>query len=216
MVVPVVLPLAAFDIAHADRRDMRVRLLLVLLTVGLGSLCLSACGAGGDHSATSRLSSAESGASVASAGKDADDDQDNPSGKHYDEDDYAVLLYGEPADAADRRALTRLTSRYYTAASADHGLSVCRLIYSKIAHSVVSDFGASSGLSGKTCASFMTQLLRRDRHELRPVREVTDIRVEGDRGSAVLRFVAMNDRHILFRREHGIWKLGVLLPVGLP
>jgi hypothetical protein len=150
------------------------------------------------------------------AHKDADNDNDNPSGSRYDEDDYAVLLFGEPATAAESRELTLLIRSYYMAARAYDGASACRMIYSKLANSAVGDFGAPSGLSGKTCASLMTQLLERDRRELQPIREVRDIRVEGDHASAMLRFASMSDRHAMFLREHGVWKLDLLLPVELP
>lgn len=167
----------------------------------------------------------EAASSVISSGsrlpRDSDEDKDSPGGGRYDEDDNAVLNFGKAADTSQALAITRLVRRYYAAASASDGAEACALIYSPVAESAVEDYGASPDQTSphaKSCETVVSGLFKRHPELAAKARsiEVTYVRVEGDRGLAVLRFGRRTVRRVLVHHEHGAWKMGVLLDMGVP
>jgi hypothetical protein len=153
---------------------------------------------------------------------DDDQDNDNPSKSQYDADDDPVLYLGHAASAADRQGIAHLVKRYYGVAAAGDGAAACSLIYSSLAESVPEDYGQSPGppsLRGKTCAVVVSKLLKQHRQSLvadRASLTVTRVRVSGSSGLALLRFGTKTERRVLVCREGGVWRMDVLLDIGVP
>jgi hypothetical protein len=217
-----------------EKGRTKMRLLFALLAIALFGVGAVACGSASKGTrSTPRVASdpAANGATtkVASSATlsqsqsplptDNDYDNDNPSNSHYDQDDNAVLYFGHATSAAEARAIMALVKRYYAAAVASDGATACSLIYSIVAESVPEGYGQLPALRGKTCAVVVSKLFKKHHRELVAEvagLEVTHVRVEGDRGLALLRFRTMPERRVLVHREHGVWKMGVLLDIGVP
>jgi hypothetical protein len=213
-----------------------MKLLLTLPAVVLLGVGATACGGVGKGPVSASQSSsnaAVAGSAVVrtassatpvqpSPKKDSDGDGDNLTNSFYDTDDKAILAYGHAASAAEVQAVTAVVKRYYAAASAGDGATACSLIYSILAESIAEDYGRPPGppaLRGKTCAVVMSKLFKQRHQQLTAdvfTLKVTGVRVDGKRGSALLSFRRMPDRHILVHRERGAWKIYTLLDAGLP
>lgn len=143
---------------------------------------------------------------------DRDGDSDN------NNDDYA---YGHPASAADKRAVTALVKRYYTAAAAGNGARACSLIYSLFAEDIPEVYGEPPGppaLRGSTCATVMSKLFRQNHHQLMvdlAELKVTDVRVKRRHALALLGFKTTPPRDIRVHRERGAWKIDEVLDSGV-
>lgn len=128
-----------------------------------------------------------------------------------------IRTYGHVAGATDRQAVTTLVKRYYATAVAGDGAKACTMIYSTLEEAVPNDYGKPPGrpeLKGKTCAVVLSKLFR-DRRE-QPTTDlttiqVTGVRVDGDRGFALLRSRTMPAGEIGVERETGEWKIDSLL-----
>lgn len=154
--------------------------------------------------------------------KDRDNDADNKTGSYYDDDDKSIRAFGHAAGAADRRAITALVKRYFTLAAAGDGSRACSLLHPALAKAVPESYGQPPGpayLRGKTCAQVITKLFMRDHEQLNAYLgnlEVTGVRLDRNRGLAVLRFARLPGRQIQVEREHKTWKIGELLDRELP
>jgi hypothetical protein len=147
---------------------------------------------------------------LASRSRDRDDDLDHNS------DDGGVLGFGHAADAADRRSVTRLVTRYFAAAANADGASGCRMLTPLVAETVAERDGGSPQLSGSTCAVVLSKLFARYHSALVEKQRtlmVTGVRVQGARALAILEFPTMPEkiRQIDGRRVRGSWKLFELL-----
>jgi hypothetical protein len=108
-----------------------------------------------------------------------------------DADDYAVLDFGHPASATERRKILALVRRYYAVAVAEDGPKACSMLYPSAAKEVVEEDGRLPGLTGSTCAVVISKLFKQrhrqivaDLHSFKAVR----VRIEGFDGYVVLRF----------------------------
>jgi hypothetical protein len=155
--------------------------------------------------------------------RDRDGDYDNSGNGTYDKDDSVVLRYGHAAGASDRQAVAAVVKRYYAAAAAGDGAKGCSLIYSIFAETIPEDYGrppaGPPALRGKTCAAVMSKVFKQSQPQLAAdyaTLKVTGVRLEGNRGWALLSFKAMPARSILVHSERGAWKIYALLDTGLP
>lgn len=131
---------------------------------------------------------------VASNRSAQENDRDND-GDHND-DDGRVLFYGHAASAADRRGSVALVTSYFAAAAAADGAKACALLVPLLAESVVEEDGRSPALRGRTCAEVMSKLFRlhhRTLVEKRAALQVIAVRVEGNKGLAVLNFPGIRE-----------------------
>jgi hypothetical protein len=151
--------------------------------------------------------------------RDSDGDVDDPAHTHYDADDSAVLYFGHAAGDTDRRAVTGLIKRYYAAAAADNGVSVCSLVYALQAELAAESYGEQLGLPNSDCAVVMSKLMQR-RHAQAVAEaaalEVLRVRIEGNRGVVVLRVGKPPVRHVFVRKDHGVWRMNVFFDIPLP
>jgi hypothetical protein len=151
---------------------------------------------------------------------DADFDNDtNEDTGYYDSDDNGIRAYGHAASAADRRTIATLVSRYFAAAAAGDGTKACPLIYSILAEAIPEDYGQPPGPAyarGKTCAVVMSKLFEHSRSQVAGGFEVTGVRVEGNQARALLGSRTIPASFIVAKREHGVWKIDVLLGQPLP
>jgi hypothetical protein len=112
------------------------RLVRLALAAILGGLLLTGCGHSGKSGGSSTRADAPS---TALPGRDADNDNDDPTGTHYDSDDNVVLYYGQPANQADKRAIAAAIRSYYLAAAAGAGKRACATLYSLTAETAAED-----------------------------------------------------------------------------
>lgn len=174
---------------------------LALLTIALLSLSIAACGGAG-NSASHGSSSVKSGA----VKRDRDDDGDN------NDDDAGVLDYGHAAGPADRQALMALIRSYYAAAAAADGAKACALLMPFIAEAVAENYGFQPGLHGKTCATVLSKLFKRQHALLAGKYETLKfyaLRVDEDKALTVLSFATLPEvREIAERRDSsGAWRV---------
>jgi hypothetical protein len=209
-----------------------MRWLLALLAMTLLGLNITACGGagkGGKTSSDAPSNVAATGDATAASSterqfkRDTDKDNDNPTDSYYDDDDNPILHYGQAANVSEARVISKVIGRYYTAAAAANGAAVCSLLNSVVAGSIVEEYGQGPGRSGppgKTCATVVSRLFKRSHRELADelsTLEVTSVRVEGQRGWALLRFGSSRaPGRMLTHREGSVWKIGQLLRSGMP
>jgi hypothetical protein len=206
-----------------------MRSVLTLPSIALLGLSIGACGGAGKGSGSAPRPSPSSAAvrTVSSATSprgylridgDADDGPD-----HRDTDNYGLRHYGHVADAADRWAIAALVKRYYDAGAAGDGATACALIDSGLASSpslgekaeaVYPPAPSVQPLRGWSCARIVSLLFEEDHRRLAADHAsvvVTGVRVEGNKGLALLGFSTTPERWIPLRREHGGWKVEALL-----
>jgi hypothetical protein len=153
---------------------------------------------------------------------DRDNDYDNSSGSYYDQDDNGVRYAGHAASAAQARAVASVVRRFYQVAAAEDGAAGCSTLMSRDAHTIAEDLGRSAShheLRGNTCPVVMSKLFKQNHQQLSAYAarlRVTGVRLEGERGIAVLGFGSLPGREIEVVREGGAWKINVLLDSELP
>jgi hypothetical protein len=143
-------------------------------------------------------------------------------------DDRFIRLYGRAAGTLDRQAIVGLVRRYFAVALAGDGVVACSMLSSKLAKqadlaaAVPRDYVSPdvSALRGKPCSQFMSLLFGQAHEQLAYADvaslEVTVVRVQGDRGLAVLAFRTASERYIPLQREHGTWKIDAPLDGEIP
>jgi hypothetical protein len=100
-------------------------------------------------------------------------------------------------------------------AAAGNGSAVCAELVPRLAKAVSVDYGqpeASSVHGGKTCGAVVSRLLEKARSDFSAPVEVTDVRVIGNEGSALLGFETAPAGYIAVKRENGTWGVAQLLP----
>lgn len=217
------------------------RTLLACAAIALPVAGAYACGAASSSSrpATARSSGSSTAGSVATtttvspfsvaelAKRDQDGDIDRLTQSRYDRDNDAIPGFGQPADAADRRAIVALIKRYYKVAAAGDGAQACSLQYALSAELVVEEHHRGKGppsLQGDTCAQIMSKLLARHHRELAEDisggYRVLAVQVHFNQGYALVRFAAprafheLRELRMLVHREHGGWKMDKPLDDG--
>jgi hypothetical protein len=197
-----------------------MRPLLALLATAVLSFAILACGdtakKASPQPSTSNAPGTNSSVTptqtTVNSAPDSDKDDD------HNNDDYA---YGHRADAVDTLEVTRLLKRYYTAAVADDGKRGCSLIYSNLVKEIPYFYGGSPNypaLRGKTCAAVMAKVFKPHRRRLivdLATLKVTELRVKGPEGLALLSFREMPHRNILVYHEGNVWKINELLDMNL-
>jgi hypothetical protein len=199
----------------------------MLATIASVSMIMSGCGETDTSGSNDRTSSslgatalrasataksASSPPTQASRSSDIDGDSDN------NDDDYA---YGNAASPADRRAVTEMVKRYYTAAAAMDGVKGCSLIYSLLAEEIPELYGEipdSPQLKGTTCSVVMSKLFKENHSRLvsdAATLQVRSVRVMHNRALVMMSFRSMPQRDILVHREHRTWRIDELLDTKL-
>jgi hypothetical protein len=216
------------------RRSKTKPLLALLALLGVG---VTACGGAGNGTASSSRPSSNAAATGGAATTTAsgttstqghligDGDGDEDTYSRYD--DQRIRGYGHEANTTDRRAVTALVKRYYATAAAGDGATACPLIYSRLAKGsnlaeAAEGYAPPPGappLRGKSCAYIMPLLFKQNHQQLIAdvtTLDVTDVRVEGHHGLALLAFRTTPEREISVEREGGAWKIDSLLDEELP
>ncbi len=149
---------------------------------------------------------------------DQDGDTDSNGKTYFDGDDSRILRYGRPAGEPAKREITALVKRYYAAANAENGVKACSMIYSIYAEAVPEDYGTSppgpAWARGNTCGQVMDRIFAHAHDEIAskfPKLRVTEVRVKGRRGLAVLRFAKIPPSEVAVRLEGKAWRLSTLL-----
>lgn len=184
-----------------------MKLLVALLVLAPFVWGMTACGTGSDTVSSSHTSSAagvDTGASAASA---------KAALVHPQNDDY-ISTYGHEAREPEKRRISDLVKRYYTAALAGEGAVACSFVYSTLAKSVAEDYGTAGSPHSTNCAAVLPKLFRHapglSAADLAST-TVTGVRLRGNRGFVQLSSKAMRTGEISIEREGRTWKLGALL-----
>jgi hypothetical protein len=152
--------------------------------------------------------------------KDHKEDEDTDSrfhenSRYHDADDSGVVTYGQSADAIDIQRVRTAIKRYYAMGSAGDGNAACADLVPHLAKSIPVDYGrfGPSYLRGaSTCGAVLTRLFERSRSDFPIPVEVTDVRVNGNEGVALLGFTTMPAGYIAIEREQGAWWVAEMLP----
>jgi hypothetical protein len=218
--------------------------LLALFAIALLSVSVIACGgaskgtgstshvssnaaATGGTQATTPSSTTPSGSATTSSTTTTvshpKDSNDGDSDSNNGDDDLEVLDYGHAANAANERTITALLKRYYAAAAAGDGATFCSQTFSLIAEAIVEDYGGATGpanLRGKTCAVVESKALKLEHQKMAAdaaTLEVTGVRINGQKGLALLRFGTRSEqRYIRVRLEFGVWKIYAMSDSAMP
>jgi hypothetical protein len=154
---------------------------------------------------------------------DADGDNDSKSLRnksYHDSDDLALTTWGRAADPTDERSITALVKRYYRIAAAEGGAGACKLTYILFAEAIPEDYGQPPGppaIRGKTCAEVLTKLFRLEHGKLvadNASIRVTGVRVDGQKGRALVGFASTPASYLQMHRERGAWR--VVGPIAVP
>jgi hypothetical protein len=204
---------------------------LALLSVGLLSACIAACGSASKETSSHTSSSAHTDTTTGSASlapapvqSAVDADKDNDLSAPYDDkSNDSLLSSGHRAGPSEARAITALLKRYYAAAAAENGLRACAMLYSTLAEAVAEDYGQSPPgppyMKGTTCPAVLRMAFGHFHPQIAlelPKLEVAHVRLVEGHGLVVLRFGALPERQIAVRRERHTWKLATLLDSELP
>jgi hypothetical protein len=185
----------------------------------LASLGLLGCSHSNGDSAPGRpgdsryaVTAAASHDSRAPAPVDSNDGDPDPNV----EDDYFIVGYGHPANAAERHAVATVVKRYYEVAATGNGAKLCSMLTEVLAESMPEQYAGG----GTTCAAAVSLILRRNHRELTSkaaTLRVTGIRTEAGVALAIFRVATSRyPRRIAVKFEHGRWKLKAFVDSGIP
>jgi len=218
--------------------------ILAVALMGLAGGCGGSSGGAGGSSQTSSGSAAANGSasvgSTSSSGSQASGGASQGSGagkagaqasrsrsqresnadlaRRYPHGDNSIQTFGRKGDEADRHAVNDVVKRYYGALAAGDGTAACALVSAGLARQFVAGLGRSPTLKGKGCGAILSLLFKARGRQLRASMvglEVTSVRIEGDKGFALLRSKEMPAGEIPVVREHGEWKVAGLIGSGL-
>ncbi|HEY2632239.1 MAG TPA: hypothetical protein VGI26_07670 [Solirubrobacteraceae bacterium] len=147
--------------------------------------------------------------------KDAPDGDEDPGSN----DDEPVIDFGQPASAADMKAISTLVKRFYAATSTADGRAICSLIYNVLAEEIPENYENSPGLKGRTCAEVIGKVFApRRRQTIRELRKlkVTRVRVEGAKGLIIVSLGKRPEPYFLVHRQGTEWKMQRLFITTLP
>jgi hypothetical protein len=206
------------SVFHSQRMGVRrlLRTLTACAAVAVAAVGITACGSGDKGSA----GKAPAATTVPST-HDEDGDIDSlGQGGRYDNDNDAILGWGPPAGAVDRRAIVALVRRYYETAAAGDGAKACSMLDPLMVEAVKEGRNGGSGPQsppGSTCAQIMTSLFQRRHREL--VEDVAAFRIavvqqHGNRAMALTDFSPTRLWQVLVRRTHGVWRMDTPLYSG--
>jgi hypothetical protein len=153
---------------------------------------------------------------------DRDNDSDNRTHSYFDADDRSMRDFGRAASTRDRRAIERLVWRYFAVADAEDGATACTMIVSTLARAIPEDLGRGAGplyARGATCGAVVSKIFVHYHRQIAahvPTLAVSDVRVSGDRGVAVMAFKGLPGRLMHVVRERGTWMVGGVLDLELP
>lgn len=146
---------------------------------------------------------------------------------YRDGDDEAVLVYGRQAGPADARSVETLVERYYGAAASGDGARACALTAPAFALTIPAHHeeelgsnapaGAAVLLRGATtCPGVLSRLFKRLHAELAAPVRVTEVRVKGGYGYALLGSATLPASFIAVGHETGSWQVEGLLGRPVP
>jgi hypothetical protein len=215
-----------------------MRSLLALSMTVLGAVGLASCGGAGTGSSSTTQTPASvvttTGSAATTTGVppgsylhlDGDTDNDDTShpSSHLDDDKPLLDQYGHHATDADKQAVTAVVKSYYAAAAAEEAAKACSLLYSSLASGLAPTPGQGAGPAaqgtGKTCADGVPVLYKHQHDQLVAddvaTMVVTDVRLKGNLGLAVLGFRTKPEGEILVERERGTWKVDALFDSQIP
>jgi hypothetical protein len=220
-----------------------VKWLLALLAATLLSLGACACGGTGGATSSRAAASALADASGATAHFRGDGDDDDEAGQrtgnpndhdadfdydtgtasqsYEDRDDRGVFAFGQPASAADERAIAALVKRYFKAAAAVNGARACTMIVARrVKYIGGEDYNNPEGepyLRGaKNCVSVMSRAFEHFHVEVSAPFAVTGVRVKGSEALALMGSRTQPASSISLEREGSVWKVEGLLSQPLP
>jgi hypothetical protein len=154
--------------------------------------------------------------------KDVDNDFDGKGHGLYDKDDGEFSDLGHAASGAQRSTIAALVVRYFALAAAEDGAAACPMVLPSLANGVPEEFGRSPSppyMRGTTCAVVLSKLFRLNHRQVaveRATLKIADVRVDHDRGFALLRFKGLPNRFMPVTLVAGAWKMGGLLEEELP
>lgn len=200
-----------------------MKLLLGLLAIAPLGVGVIACGSAAKNTTSIRHVSSTVAATtrtITTATTPAQGTRRNDNDGDYDHgsDDEG---WGQPATAAERRAITALVKGYYAAVATNNGATACSLMYSLFAEEIPELYGEPPGdpsLRGDTCAKVMAKVFTQRRRQLAagvPTLKVSNVRLKKRRGLVLLRFKGTPEREIHVHRERRVWKIDQLLDDGL-
>jgi hypothetical protein len=221
------------NLIYVERMATEMKIMLALLLVPLLSYCLSACGSsGGSPNQTSQVSSAAdpardvgkiSTAPVPPGGylkSDSDNDADEHQKGPSNEDMGEMVTPAHGASNADRRTITAVVKRYYTAAAAGDGALACMLLDPGLATATTQGQAQIAPAAGRSCSASLSRLFQLQHQRLTAedpaTMVVTGVHVDGDAGLATLGFRAMPEGELVLQREGRTWKIDALFDSPLP
>jgi hypothetical protein len=210
--------------AHARART---RSLLVLLSAGLVSAGIAACGsnksttpppttqtaAAASHNGGAvggPIAKPLSGRAVGRYLKDFDNDgPGDPARGGRDHDDNEILArFGHPTSPAEARAITAVVERYYAVARAGDGRKACAMMLPSVAEGTALNFGQygySYASKAKTCQSAASLIFKHLHHRLSAPVVAMNVIVNGEHAYVLLGSTTMPAGFITLQRWHGAW-----------
>lgn len=196
---------------------------LVGVVLACASLSLAACANSGSHTAaagklaapaTPHTATPATGSALREGYLHLDGDSDaDDQGSHIkgpSSDDRIIIgRYPHEADAVDKRTIIATVKRYYAAALAGEGYAICSIIDSTLASGLVAT-DRSPGTRA-ACAESARQLFEQEHPRLLAdqiaTMRVTDVRVRGNVGLALVGFETAPEADLILRRSGTRWKL---------
>jgi hypothetical protein len=191
-----------------------------IIAVAVLAVDLAACGGGsrGEDSVSQR----RSGSTAATHAATTSPSLNSPARGVPSTDPQPYVTFGHEAGAAESRAIRAVAERYFAAVAANDGATACSLLYTRLANSIVEDYGTSPpgppGLQGTTCPEVMSKVFEQRHGRPTPdvgAIEVTTVRIKDAKGIALLHSSNMKLGEITAFHNKGSWQIGQLLGSGL-
>jgi hypothetical protein len=116
--------------------------------------------------------------------------------------------YGQPASAADTRAVGDAVKRYYAVAATGDAAKACSMVTLGAMKAILIQYGAShtgSASQGKACETVVSSILKRRRGQLAAPIGINGVLRSGNHAYAIFNSRTMPDSMIALERQPGGW-----------
>jgi hypothetical protein len=137
---------------------------------------------------------------------------------YHDADDVRITGVGHASGRADAKAVTSVVYSYQAATAAGDARRACALVTKPVYKAVGPDYDQTPShrtRRSKTCEGGMAFLFKAYHVQMTAHSTVTSVRVKEKEAYALVGSPTARAGYFMLEREHGRWRISVLLKLGL-
>ncbi|HEV3095303.1 MAG TPA: hypothetical protein VGY30_12445 [Solirubrobacteraceae bacterium] len=137
---------------------------------------------------------------------------------YHDADDVRITGLGHAAGHAETRAIASVVYSYQAANATGNARRACALVTKPVYRAVGPDYDKTPShrtRHSKTCAGGMVFLFKTYPVQMTAHSTVTSVRIKGREAYALVGSPTARAGYFMLEREHGRWRISVLLTLGL-